>query len=224
MKSNPIILAIETATDACSCALITADNVVLERVEQIPRAHTQLIFPMITELLSTAQLQLSQIEAIAVGRGPGSFTGVRIAVSVAQGLAFGLNIPVYPISTLAALALQGKEQAPNAVLIVPALDARMQEIYSALYQVQDNLLVEIMPEYVGPPYPQDLASGAVALGSGWDSYPPGSNVQWLKQCVPLARHIGLLALAQISQGNPGMLAKEVLPVYVRDNVAAKMAS
>lgn len=94
MKNTPTILAIETATDACSCALLLPNGNVIEKIAHIPRAHTQIIFPMITEILEEASITLPEISAIAVGRGPGSFTGVRIAVSVAQGLAFGLQFPV----------------------------------------------------------------------------------------------------------------------------------
>src|SRR5688572_20199128 len=121
------LLALETATDACSAAL-WIDGAILGRYRLAPREHARLILPMCEELLAEAGIELAQLDGIGVGRGPGSFTGVRIACSAAQGLAYALDIPVSPVSTLAALA-QGTMEEWDARCVLSALDARMGEIY-----------------------------------------------------------------------------------------------
>ena len=121
------LLALDTATEACSAAVL-ADGEVLERYELAPRRHAALILPMIESVLAEAGLEISQLDAIAVGRGPGAFTGVRIAIGIAQGIAFAADLPVALVSTLAALAL-GTARDTGATRIAAALDARMGEIY-----------------------------------------------------------------------------------------------
>ena len=123
-----ILLALETATEACSAAL-AVDGDIRERFEVAPRGHSELILPMVDELMAEADISIEQVDAIAFGRGPGAFTGLRIAVGVTQGIAFGADLPVVPVSTLAALA-QGSES--NSVLA--AIDARMDEVYWGAYQ------------------------------------------------------------------------------------------
>src|SRR5262245_12294997 len=131
---KPKLLAIETSTEACSAALYSTKGC-LWRFEIAPKAHASLLLPMIESLLAQAQLSLDQLDAIAVTRGPGSFTGVRIGIGVAQGLSYGLNLPVYEVSTLDALALEAMSHVGiESATIVVALDARMNEVYAALYQ------------------------------------------------------------------------------------------
>src|SRR5690554_2590516 len=108
------ILAIETATEACSAALLI-DDAILERYELAPQRHNRLILPMIESLLAEAGIKISQVDAVAFGRGPGSFTGVRIAAGVAQGIAFGADLPVVPVSTLAALAQDALTEASETI-------------------------------------------------------------------------------------------------------------
>ena len=117
------ILAIETATEACSTALMI-DHVIIEHYQVAPRAHNRLIIPMIESLLSKANIHLNQLDALAFGRGPGSFTGIRIAASVAQGIALGADLPVIPISSLAALAQEVFDEHNNTITY-GCLDARM---------------------------------------------------------------------------------------------------
>src|SRR5215831_4430849 len=125
------LLAIETATESCSAALLIGDAVI-ERCEIAPRRHAELILPMIESLLGEAGVTRRQIDGIAVGRGPGAFTGVRLAISVAQGLALGLDIPVVPVSSLAALAQDAPAKQSGSILAV--IDARMGEVYSGTFQ------------------------------------------------------------------------------------------
>ena len=130
------ILAIETATEACSAALYN-DGEIICRYELAPRKHTQLILPMMDAILEEAGVTRSSLDAIAFGRGPGAFTGLRIAVGIAQGLALAVDKPVIPISTLGAMAQQVLETTSNVInsaeaAFIPAIDARMGEVYWAI--------------------------------------------------------------------------------------------
>ena len=218
-----IILAIETATPACSAALLIG-NRVFERFEIAPKAHADVILPMITALLNEAAIDLRAIKAIAVGQGPGSFTGLRIAMSVAQGLAYGLQLPVYPISTLAALAYQAfvQLQFPSQTVVMPLLDARMQEVYAAAYGWHNNELITLQREHLCSPQALNLDFGqqrVLAIGSGWETLIQKPHCEFLADCFPQAKDIALLAQQQIAAGNKGMDAQQVLPLYVRDKVA-----
>ena len=132
------LLAIDTATEACSAALYIDGNI-LEKYEVAPRQHAELILPMIDALLAEAELELASLDGLAFGRGPGAFTGVRIATGIVQGLAFASDLPVVPVSTLAAMA-QGAANQSNTIL--SAIDARMGEIYWAIFTVGDDGLVK----------------------------------------------------------------------------------
>ena len=137
------LLAIETATEACSAAL-WVNGEIIERYQFAPRRHNELILPMCEQVLSQAQLNLSGLDAIAFGCGPGAFTGVRIAASVAQAIALAHDLPVVPVSTLANLAFQA-EVNPGE-LILPAIDARMDEIYWAVYKKNPVMQLELVKE------------------------------------------------------------------------------
>ncbi len=215
-----ILLAIETATHACSAALIHGDELYC-RFQLAPKEHAHLILPMVSSLLEEAGISAAEIQRIAVGRGPGSFTGVRIAMSVAQGLGFGWNVPLFSISTLAALAFQAQEHKifTKDTLIIPALDARMQEVYMGGYRF-DGKLIEA--ESVGSPAKLNLYQehNIIAIGSGWDVYHP-HHVALISDCHPHAKHVALIALQQWQDGVEGINAMNALPVYLRDQVAVK---
>jgi len=155
------ILALETATEACSAAL-NIDGEIRERFEIAPRGHSELILPMLESLLAEADIPLGQVDALAFGRGPGAFTGVRIGVGVAQGVAFGAELPVLPVSTLAALA-----QATDAGQVLAALDARMDEVYWGRYRRDERGLMRLQgEECVAAPEATPLAQGEDWLGAG----------------------------------------------------------
>lgn len=253
MKFN--LLALETSTEACSAAIISQGKCV-HAYELTQRAHTQLILPMIADLLAQTHLSMVDITHLAVGKGPGSFTGVRIGVGVAQGLAFGLNKPVYGISTLEALALQAYHQLgePEDVHIIPLLDARMQEVYAAIYNVVQGVLHLGQNEQVCTPDKifaevAKLSGKIIAIGSGWDQYLPAFEAQFptkklsllpvneeispannaaqgcfMAGCYPRAQEIALLAQQQWQQGVAGINALSCQPTYLRDNVAQKPAA
>jgi tRNA threonylcarbamoyladenosine biosynthesis protein TsaB len=217
-----ILLALETATDACSAALLIQGEL-RERYAVAPRGHTGLILPMIDELLAEAGIGIGQVDALAFGRGPGAFTGVRIAVGVAQGIAFGADLPVVPVSTLAALA-----QGCAAERVLAALDARMDEVYWGAYERNPaGLMTVIGEECVVPPRLAPLPETGLwyAAGSGWGSYgedfpqhAAGRIVAWDTQRLPHARDVAQLGLAGYEQGQ-AVSAEQALPVYLRDTVA-----
>lgn len=215
------ILAIDTATEACSAAVYHAGAIV-ERSELTPREHGERILTMVEEVLGEVGFRLSDLDGIAFGCGPGSFTGVRLAVSVTQGLALGARLPVVPISTLAALA----QEAPgNRVLV--ALDARMEEVYWGTYQRHSNGLVRALapdkvcsPAAICPP----PGSGWVGAGGGWQRYGASLSSR-IGDCasavhptvLPTARAVALLG-AYAYDGGTRLQAQEALPTYLRDQV------
>ncbi len=225
MSSNPKILALDTSTEACSVAL-SVDGDVVERFET-GNQHSDLVLPMVQAVLAEAGLALTQLDAIAFGRGPGSFTGLRIGAGVAQGLAFGADLPVVPISSLAALA-----QGVDALRVLAAFDARMGQIYFGAYVRNDQDLVELLgTEQVIAPAEVPLPEGKdwVGAGSGWDQYHAllsarlGERVaRWQRQVCPRARFVAELAVAAYRAGRT-VAAESALPVYLRDDVAVKQS-
>lgn len=225
------LLAIDTSTEACSAALLIAGEV-RERHEIAPREHARLILPMLESLLAEAGLKLAQIDALAFGRGPGGFTGVRIATGVIQGLAFGADLPVAPVSSLAALA-QGAYRETGAQQILAAIDARISEVYWGAYRLGDAGLVTMegddtvcAPQHV----PLPVGAGWFGAGSGWTTYEAelqtrlGGAVSTCDgQRYPRAYDVALLG-ADIYQRGLAVSAEQVLPVYLRDEVAWKKSS
>ena len=225
------ILAIDTSTDACSAALSLAGEV-RERFELAPRAHTQLILPMVESLLAEAGLALTQLDAIAFGCGPGSFTGVRIAAGVTQGIAFGADLPVVPVSTLAALA-QGACDEIGATHVLAALDARMHEVYWGAYQRGDDGVVQLQGEegvYAPDRVPVPESDQWQGVGSGWASYGAALHTRLAglvtathAQHHPRARDVARLGVHGLQHGL-AVDAEQALPVYLRNEVTWKKLS
>lgn len=220
------LLALDTATEACTVAL-WQDGQVLERHETGGQ-HAERLLPMVNALLAEAGLVLTQLDALAFGRGPGSFTGLRIGAGVIQGLAFGADLPVVPVSSLAALA-QGVD-APN---VLAAFDARMQQVYWGAYCRNPQGLMALQgAEQVLAPQRVPVPDGAewVGAGQGWDVYHAalhsrlGDHLKaWVPQQLPLARHVAGLGVAAFREG-AALSAELALPVYLRDDVAAKQSA
>ena len=221
-------LALDTSTEACSVAL-ALDGQILALDEVCPQQHSKRILPMIQQLLSDAGVSLYQLDGIIFGRGPGSFTGVRIGVSVAQGLAFGADLPVFGVSTLAAMA-QAAAVQQNATEVIAAIDARMAEVYIAAYTLDEaGLMQAITPEIAAKPaaLPEVLTSLSftsqlLGVGTGWQTYP-----QALQQLAPaLIADSILYPSAQFMlpfasrawQQQLFVSAEQAEPVYVRDEV------
>ena len=158
------ILAIETATEGCSAALLI-NGEVIDRFQVAPREHGNLILPMVDELLNEAGMTLQQLDALAFGRGPGSFTGVRMATGVIQGLAFAAELPIAPVSTLTALAYQAGPPVEGQT-VYAALDARMGEVYWCEYERIDGQLKAVSNESVIAPAAFSVTQGKQAIGIG----------------------------------------------------------
>ena len=222
------LLAIETATEACSAALYL-DGALAERHALAPREHARLILPMVDALLAEAGLRPAQLDALAFGRGPGAFTGLRIAAGVAQGIAFGADLPVLPVSSLAALA-QGMARERGATRVLAAIDARIAEVYWGAYEIDDTgLMVLRGEERVILPGEVPLPAGAswCGAGSGWAVYGEvlqahlrGRLAEIDAARYPHARDLALLAVAAYGRGE-ALSAEHAAPVYLRDEVAVK---
>jgi tRNA threonylcarbamoyladenosine biosynthesis protein TsaB len=229
--SDVRILALETATDACSAA-ISINGEVRERFEVAPRRHVALLLPFVDSLLADAGLSVRQLDAVAFGRGPGSFTGLRIAAGMAQGIAFGAGLPVVPVSTLAALA-QYCARERGAAAVLAALDARMQEVYFGAFRMAaDGLMVAAGEEVVCAPagVPVPPAADWYAAGDGWCAHGeplrarlPFKLAGLMDTARPHAADVARLAAVVLSRG--GALAPEqAAPVYLRNHVADKPGS
>jgi tRNA threonylcarbamoyladenosine biosynthesis protein TsaB len=224
------LLALDTATENCSAALLLGTRL-LTREAQFARGHAEHILPMVDALLAEAGLGLAALTAIAFGRGPGSFTGVRLAASLAQGLAFGAELPVVPVSDLQALAQRGFDLDSSIERALVCHDARMQEVYWACFERRDGWAAPAGPEHVGPPQSVRPPTGAqlAGFGGGFAAYPrlralEGITVDpaW-ERLLPRAAEIARLAAREAQAG--GLLAPEAaLPVYLRDTVARPSSS
>ena len=216
------ILGFDTSTEACSVGL-SIDGEMTSRFELTPRRHTECVLPWSDALLEQAQCTKKDLDAIAVGIGPGAFTGVRLAVSLAQVMALGLSIPVIPISTLACMAQACQHDGPIMVLI----DARMDECYVGYYQKIEGIVQKIADEQLLAPENIQLPTSGnwIGVGSGFGSYAERIAKTVLSQmlCVdakalPQPEALLQLAMAEFSSGNA--CAPELIePTYLRDKVA-----
>ena len=217
------LLALDTATEACSVAL-NLDGEVVEHFEVIPRRHSRELLPMVDSLLARAGLALGDMDALAFGRGPGAFTGLRVATAMVQGLAFAANLPVIPVSTLAALAQQGlREEGARHVL--SAIDARMGEVYWGAFAEQDSLMKPLMAESVIAPdkVPMpNIEQPWYGMGTGWAfrEQMAARVTGCVVETYPHALDIALLAAHDFHQGRL-LPAEQAMPVYLRDKVALK---
>lgn len=222
------ILAIDTSTEFLSLAL-WLDGRVLSRDIHAGQTHSQQILPTLRELLDDANIELNALNGIAFGAGPGSFTGLRIACGVAQGLAFGANLPVVAVSTLQALAQQsGAEKA------IACLDARMGEIYHAAYKRQNGEWLEVSAPALFKPEeaPKVTGNDWVGVGTGWLVYPEILQAVYGNQLreIPKPDHnshpsAGAIAELALSTFEAGLArpAHEAAPIYIRNKVALKMS-
>ena len=215
------LLALDTATECCSAALLH-DGAVTARSEVIPRQHAQRLLPMIEELLGERQLRLQDVDALVFGRGPGAFTGVRIATGMVQGLAFAADKPVIAVSNLAALA-QRAWREHGAETVAAAIDARMDEVYWGLYGLQDGVMQLLDDERVCAPEAVSLPAGVGSVagaGTGWqyaERLAVTATQSW-PQMLPDASDLITLALPRWQAGEV-VDAADAQPVYLRDKVA-----
>lgn len=219
------ILAFDTSTEYLSLAL-WRDGEVLAREQLAGQTHSSLILPQLREMLDEAGLELADLDGIAFGAGPGSFTGLRIGCGVAQGLAFGAGLPVLGVSTLLALAA-----ASGHDKVIACLDARMGEVYHAAYLRQEGgwLVVHEPGLYAPKKVPAVQGGGWCGIGSGWAAFGDAlagcysGRVGHIEAAAfPHARDIAVLAAPLFAQGL-GKPAHEAAPVYIRNKVALKMS-
>ena len=217
------LLALDTATEACSVAL-NIDGEVTEHFDIIPRRHSRELLPMVDGILAKAGLTIGDMDALAFGRGPGAFTGLRVATAMAQGLAFAVDLPVIPVSTLAALAQQGLREH-GAKKVLSAIDARMGEVYWGAFIEKNGLMTPAQEETVIAPEKVNVIDGEhnwFGMGTGW-AFREQMAVN-VRDCVvetyPHALDIALLAAADFEAGCV-LPAEQAMPVYLRDKVALK---
>ena len=226
------ILALDAATENCSVALLIGRRLIA-REQLLEHGHAERILPMVDELLKEAKVSLSVLSAIAFGRGPGSFTGVRLAASVTQGLAFGAGLPVVPISDLRALAQRVLELDAGVTRVLVCNDARMHEVYWGCFErlEPEGFAAAAQEEQVSKPAAVTLPaswSGAHravhAAGSGFAAYPElrsalaGHLDRVHDGLLPRAAEIARLAAREVACGRV-LPAEQALPVYLRDDVA-----
>jgi tRNA threonylcarbamoyladenosine biosynthesis protein TsaB len=222
------ILAIDTSTEFLSLAL-WLDGIVLSRDILAGQTHSQQILPTLRALLDEANIELKALDGIAFGAGPGSFTGLRIACGVAQGLAFGANLPVVGVSTLQALAQQS-----GAEKVVACLDARMGEIYHAAYEKQNGEWLEVSAPALFKPkdVPKVIGVDWVGVGTGWLVYPDVLQTVYGEQLREMPApdhhsHPTATSVAEISlptfEAGLARPAHEAAPIYIRNKVALKMS-
>ena len=221
------VLALDTATEACSAALLLGGDV-YQRYEVLGRGHAERLLPMVDELLVEAATTLSALDGIAFGRGPGAFTGVRIAISLAQGLALGTGLPLVPISDLRALGAAALTYTPADYALV-CLDARMGEVYWGLARRAAGIECELIAEGLAAPHavPAPPAGATVvAAGHGWSAYPTLDErfaaallARW-PELLPDAATIARLACHELKAGRT-VAAVDAEPVYLRNDVATR---
>lgn len=226
------ILALDTATENCSAALLI-EGVVLTREEFLGRGHAARILSMVCELLEEAGVKLPALDAVAFGRGPGAFTGVRLAASVTQGLAFGSGLPVVPVSDLRALAQRALNEDTALEHVLVCTDARMREVYCGAFERgRDGLALSVDPERVTTPeavgvpehWSEDERARALGAGSGFAAYPAMAQALARRlggvreQLWPRAREIAQLAEVEAAAQHT-LSPAQALPVYLRNDVA-----
>jgi tRNA threonylcarbamoyladenosine biosynthesis protein TsaB len=223
------VLAIDTATENCSAALLIDGNVRSREIE-MERGHAERILPMVDDLLTEAGITLQDLDAIAFGRGPGSFTGVRLAVTVTQGLAFGAGLGVVPVSDLRAVAQRAFDSDATLTRALVCNDARMSEVYWACYERGGDGLARLEgEERVSKPSEVKLPTQWSTAGRGFIAYgnalgaaiptpPTDPTPISLLHLLPHAAQIARLALPEVTAGHL-IPAESATPIYLRDNVA-----
>ncbi len=220
------LLALDTSSLACSVAYSDGSQLV-ERHEERERQHTQLLVPMIREVLAEGGVDPADLDAVVLGNGPGSFIGMRIAASVAQGLAYGAGAGVIPVSSMLAVA-GATAAASGAAEIVVTQDAHMNEVYLGVYRSDDDgVVVPVIDERLHDQGPVAEITGwsgtrRVAAGYGWQRYPDlkAANLEWIDECVdvffPRAKY-----LLHSADCKTVIAPENIVPAYLRQKVASK---
>lgn len=232
MSSPFNILCLDSSTEACSVAVLRKNKTTYQRFMFAPREHTQKILPTVDEVIKEAQLTLSDIDVIAYGQGPGSFTGVRIGISIAQGLAFGLDKKMVGVSTLQAMAQEAFETL-NHESVYCAIDARMGEVYYAHYVNHEGIMLLQEPEIVITParliaqlstLGNKRSNNTALVGTGWEAYPelmPSfEHAHTTNVLYPNALYM-LAEATRLINAEAAVAPEMAKPVYLRDTVTWK---
>jgi len=232
MLPNPSILALDATTEACSVALIHANDQTHFLFDVAPQQHSKIILPMIDSLLQTQQIRLQECAAVAFGQGPGSFTGLRIAAGVAQGIALAQNVPLIGISSLASLALAAKNMGATEYILA-ALDARMGEVYYALYRLDKNEIATVIADCLASPKAATDLLNRYLTNQTWTGIGSGVTLlqadlhtkanMLLPDAYPCAREVAILAKESYQQGAFTAI-HEALPQYLRNDVVHRKKS
>ena len=223
-------LALDASTEACSVAL-SIQGKILTSYELCPQSHSLRLLPMIDDLLKEAGIELADIDGLIFGQGPGSFTGVRIGVGVAQGLAFSANLPVVGVSSLQAMAQLAYNRHGQSKVIA-AIDARMSEVYNGYFELNEQNIMQaqqdeavISPALLAETLSPVVSTPCYVVGTGWDAYPEALSSLKLNEgspevLFPNAEAMLVIGMDKLAQGL-GVSAEEAQPVYVRDTVSWK---
>lgn len=226
------LLALDTSSVACSVAVVF-DGKLVQRHEERAREHTRILLPMIRATLDEAGASLAELDAVVLGNGPGSFIGMRIAASVAQGIAYAAGLPIVPVSSMAAVAVEAFAEHAAAEVVV-AQDAHMHEVYLGIYRLDAaGLPAAVVPERLSaqvriPDLEPDADGRRVAAGFGWQRYPEllGQNRDRIDAVAailhPRASNLLALGAAEL-QRSGGIEARDLVPAYLRQKVAEKPA-
>ena len=224
------LLAMDTSSLACSVA-VKIDDTIVERYEEKPREHTRLLLPMIEAVLQESEIALCELDAIVLGNGPGSFIGMRIAASVAQGLAYGSGLNIVPVSSLAAVASEVLAKSDAAEVVVTQ-DAHMNEVYLGIFaRGCDDLPVAAMQERLQAQdriaeLNNDAGGPRIAAGAGWQRYPALLEKNRARldavsdRLHPRARYLLDLGSRSLATGL-SIAPAELMPAYLRQKVAEK---
>ncbi|QBE62021.1 tRNA (adenosine(37)-N6)-threonylcarbamoyltransferase complex dimerization subunit type 1 TsaB [Pseudoduganella lutea] len=220
-KSSPTILALETSSELASCALLHGARLTSRSSDGV-RTHSAALLPMVQELLAEAGIALTDCDAIAYGAGPGSFTGVRTACGIAQGLGFGAGLPLVPVVTLDAMALACRERH-GAAEVLAVLDARMNEVYWAQYRFTGEVPVPVLPAALSAPQDVHPQGEPLACGNGLTAYAEAfagkAFVAGADTAVlPHAEQVARLGAVAFTAGQ-GVAAADAQPLYLRNKVA-----
>jgi len=219
------LLALDTSSVACSVA-VQLDDKIIERHEEQPREHTRLLMPMIESAITEAGVNLPDLDAIVLGNGPGSFIGMRIAASVAQGLVFAAGVELIPVSSMAAVAAQVFEQE-QATEVVVTQDAHMNEVYMGVYRQDDGVVVDVNPERLQtaeliPDLDNGSSTNRISAGFGWQRYPELLSAnQHLFSAQSNILHPRARFLFGLAATTNAIRPQDLVPAYLRQKVAEK---
>jgi tRNA threonylcarbamoyladenosine biosynthesis protein TsaB len=220
-----LILSLETSTDVCSVAIHNEGTLLHEKIIREPQAHAAKLAPLIQETLRDTNIQISQLSAVAITSGPGSYTGLRIGTSTAKGICYAANVPLIAIPTLEVLAFQARQQADSNDLLCPMIDARRMEVYCQVFDRHLNAISRVDARVIdGTSFAELFAvHNVLFFGNGSEKCRPvliSERARFIENIVPLASALGVIAAQKLKNGSLENL-ENFIPFYLKDFVAKK---